>query len=101
LNVIKISLPPLRERTEDIPLLAAHFLEKLRAMSTPPVTDIDHAAMQALLDHPWPGNVRELENAIKAAVAMADGTIIHREALPASIAPLPGRRTGPSLIDID
>jgi DNA-binding NtrC family response regulator len=101
LNVIKIALPPLRERTEDIPLLAAHFLEKLRAMSTPPVTDIDHAAMQALLDHAWPGNVRELENAIKAAVAMADGTIIHREALPANIAPESSRRAGASLIDLD
>ena len=70
-------------------------------MSTPPVTDIDHEAMQALLDHAWPGNVRELENAIKAAVAMADGTIIHREALPATIAPQSGRRRGSSLIDID
>ena len=58
--------------------------------------------MQALLDHRWPGNVRELENAIKAAVAMADGTIIHRDALPATIVPLPaapGRAA--SLIDID
>ncbi len=99
LNVIKVSLPPLRERTEDIPLLAAHFLDKLRAMSTPPVTDIDHAAMQALLDHPWPGNVRELENAVKAAVAMADGTIIHRDALPASIAPA-SSRDGGSPVDI-
>ncbi|MDB5351894.1 MAG: response regulator with CheY-like receiver, AAA-type ATPase, and DNA-binding domain [Planctomycetota bacterium] len=100
LKVITIELPPLRERTEDIPLLAAHFLDKLSTKSTPPVTDIDHEAMQALLDHPWPGNVRELENAIKAAVAMADGTIIHRDALPAIIAPGPGRRRGASLIDI-
>ncbi len=58
-----------------------HFLDKLTPMSTPPVTEIDHEAMQALLAHPWPGNVRELENAIKAAVAMADGSAIHREAL--------------------
>ena len=99
LNVIKVALPPLRERTEDIPLLAAHFLDKLRAMSTPPVTDIDHTAMQALLDHAWPGNVRELENAIKAAVAMADGTIIHRDALPATIAPTSSRNRC-SLVDI-
>src|SRR5262249_12036097 len=59
LNVIQVELPPLRERTEDIPLLAAHFVDKLRAKSTPPVEEIDHEAMQALLDHTWPGNVRE------------------------------------------
>ena len=102
LNVIRIDLPPLRDRVEDIPLLAAHFLEKLEAKSTPPVTEIDHEAMQALVDYRWPGNVRELENAIKAAVAMADGSIIHAEALPAAIS---GRgsqnRTSASLVDID
>ncbi len=102
LNVIRIELPPLRDRPEDIPLLAAHFLERLREKSVPPVTDIDHEAMQALLDHRWPGNVRELENAIKAAVAMADGPIIHVEALPASIRGR-GDRDSPatSLVDID
>ena len=91
LNVIRIDLPPLRERPEDIPLLAMHFLEKFTPMSTPPVTEIDSEAMQALLDHTWPGHVRELENAIKAAVAMADGTVIHRDALPATVAPRAGR----------
>ena len=55
------------------------------------MTEIDSAAMQALLEHPWPGHVRELENAIKAAVAMADGTVIHREALPATISPRRGQ----------
>ncbi len=102
LSVIRIDLPPLRERIEDIPLLAAHFLDRLKAKSTPPVTDIDHEAMQALLDYDWPGNVRELENAIRAAVAMADGPIIHRDALPASVAPRPSRKAAASpLIDID
>ena len=58
--------------------------------------------MQALLEHPWPGNIRELENAIKAAVAMADGSTIHRDALPATVAPREARRTGCSpLIDIE
>jgi DNA-binding NtrC family response regulator len=103
LSVIRIDLPPLRERPEDVPLLAMHFLEKLRPMSTPPVTEIDSEAMQALIDHSWPGHVRELENAIKAAVAMADGTIIHRDALPATVAPRAGRAPGAggSLIDIE
>ncbi len=107
LAVVRIDVPPLRDRVEDIPLLALHFLEKLTAKSTPPVTEIDSAAMQALLEHPWPGHVRELENAIKAAVAMADGTVIHREALPATIAPRrgqagrPGGSSATNLIDIE
>ena len=80
-----------------------HFLEKLKTKSTPPVTEIDHEAMQALLDYDWPGNVRELENAIKAAVAMADGTIIHRESLPDTVAPPDASRraTLHPLLDID
>ena len=103
LNVVRIDVPSLRERSEDIPLLALHFLEKLTAKSTPPVTEIDSAAMQALLEHAWPGHVRELENAIKAAVAMADGTVIHRDALPATVAPRAGRpaNTANALIDIE
>ena len=87
LAVIRIDLPPLRDRAEDVPLLVMHFLEKYKRMSTPPVTEIDSEAMQALLQHSWPGHVRELENAIKAAVAMAEGTVIHRDALPATVAP--------------
>ena len=81
--MIRIDLPPLRERTEDIPLLAMHFLEKQRSLGGhPPVTEIDSEAMQALLLHTWPGNVRELENAIKAGVALADGSVLHRDDLP-------------------
>jgi DNA-binding NtrC family response regulator len=102
LNVIRIDLPPLRDRPEDIPLLSMHFLERLTRKSTPPVTQIDEEAMQALLAHTWPGNVRELENAVKAAVAMANGSIIHRDALPATVAPRPGRwPAASSCIDID
>jgi len=83
-------------------LLALHFLEKLTAKSTPPVTEIDPGAMQALLEHSWPGHIRELENAIKAAVAMADGTVIHREALPSTVAPRQGRPGGSAtLIDVE
>jgi DNA-binding NtrC family response regulator len=102
LNVLRIDLPPLRERPEDIPLLAMHFLDRLKTKSTPPVTAIDHEAMQTLLAHRWSGNVRELENAIKAAVAMADGATIHRDTLPASVAPRRGQGAdGGPLIDID
>ena len=88
LNVIRIELPPLRSRTEDIPLLATHFVQKY---GSPPAgverIEIASDAMQALLRHQWPGNVRELENAIKAALAMTDGNEIRREDLPESIAP--------------
>jgi DNA-binding NtrC family response regulator len=102
LNVVRVDLPPLRDRPEDIPLLAMYFLEKFMPMSTPPVTEIDSEAMQALLEHNWPGHVRELENAIKAAVAMAEGSVIHRDALPASVAPRARRPAGAnSLIDIE
>jgi DNA-binding NtrC family response regulator len=102
LNVIRIDVPPLRERKDDIPLLAAHFLNRLRSRSVPPVNQIDPSAMQALFDHRWPGNVRELENAIHAAVAMAEGSVIHRAALPASIASGAPRTAIPeSPIDIE
>src|SRR4051812_8194834 len=102
LNVVRIDLPPLSDRPEDIPLLAMHFLEKFKLMSTPPVTEIDSEAMQALLEHTWPGHVRELENAIKAAVAMADGSVIHRDSLPATVAPRSRRPpASTSLIDIE
>jgi len=102
LNVIRIELPPLRERTEDIPILAVHFLEKHRSQKATPVTEIASEAMQSLLRHKWPGNVRELENAIKAGIALADGSVLRRDDLPESVAP----RTEPpsharSLLDIE
>ena len=102
LKVLQIDLPPLRERPEDIPLLATHFLERFSTKSLPPVTEIDHEAMQALLAHSWPGNIRELENAIKAAIAMTDGSMIHRHHLPAAVAPRKQEiPSSASLINID
>jgi DNA-binding NtrC family response regulator len=102
LNVVRIDLPPLRDRIEDIPLLAMHFLQEHRARGLTRVSEIASDAMQALLRHNWPGNVRELENAIRAGVALADGTVLGRDDLPESVAP---RNTPPSrgspLIDID
>jgi DNA-binding NtrC family response regulator len=75
LNVVKIDLPPLRERTEDIPLLAMHFAEKYARPGEAP-RQIAPEAMEALLAYRWPGNVRELENAIeRACVTSQDGTI--------------------------
>ncbi|AMV36727.1 sigma-54-dependent transcriptional regulator [Planctomyces sp. SH-PL62] len=102
LKVVLIDMPPLRERKEDVALLAMHFVEK-HASAANPITEIDSAAMQALLNHHWPGNIRELENAIKAAAAMAEGPVIHRDLLPETIAPRTpdAPHASPSLIDID
>jgi len=75
LNVIKIELPPLRERPEDIPVLAMHFAEKYARPQHPPAT-IAPDAMEILLAYEWPGNVRQLENAIeRASVIASEGTI--------------------------
>jgi DNA-binding NtrC family response regulator len=71
LNVITVRLPSLRERQEDIPLLAGHFLRKYAERTGKPVGSIAPEAMDALLAYAWPGNVRELENVIEAAVVMA------------------------------
>jgi DNA-binding NtrC family response regulator len=71
LNTIEIPLPPLRDRREDIPLLAKHFLAQHAQRYRKRVTGFDAGAMQLLLDHAWPGNVRELDHAVERAVLMA------------------------------
>jgi DNA-binding NtrC family response regulator len=71
LNVIGIRLPPLRERPEDVPLLARHFLERLAVEINRGGFELTDAALRLLMAHPWPGNVRELENAIERAVVTA------------------------------
>src|SRR6185503_5160761 len=68
LNTVELHIPPLRERKEDIPLLAAHFLTAYAQRYRKPVLGFDPAAMQKMLDHPWPGNVRELDHATERAV---------------------------------
>jgi len=73
LNTVEIALPPLRERREDIPALARHFLTQYARRYAKTLTGFDPAALQALLDHPWPGNVRELDHAIERAVLLARG----------------------------
>ncbi len=83
LNVIMIHVPPLRDRLEDVPLLAHHFLTRYAQEFEKPVKGIAAAAMEMLLRHPWPGNVRELENAIERAVALADDPEIGIEDLSA------------------
>jgi DNA-binding NtrC family response regulator len=71
INTVVIRLPPLRERSEDLPLLAAHFLRQHAARYRKPLLRFEEAALQAILSHRWPGNVRELEHAVERAVLMA------------------------------
>ncbi|HEY8369667.1 MAG TPA: sigma-54 dependent transcriptional regulator [Thermodesulfobacteriota bacterium] len=71
---LAVRIPPLRERSEDVPLLAAHFLARFAERFGKPITGIAPAALATLVSHPWPGNVRELEHAIEHAVIMAAGT---------------------------
>jgi len=76
LNVVAIHLPPLRERPEDIPLLARSFLERLSHELGKEAEDLSEGALKALLGHRWPGNVRELENAVERALVTAKGRIL-------------------------
>jgi DNA-binding NtrC family response regulator len=76
LNTIEIRLPPLRDRREDLPLLAQHFLRQHAQRYRKRLTGFESGAMQMLLEHPWPGNVRELDHAIERAVLMAAGPLI-------------------------
>ncbi|MCC6751402.1 MAG: sigma-54-dependent Fis family transcriptional regulator [Deltaproteobacteria bacterium] len=85
LNVVRIDMPPLRERGEDIPLLAHHFLHKHQATMNKQFEGIDPAAMACLTSHDWPGNVRELENTIERAVVLGRGKTITLADLPAKI----------------
>jgi DNA-binding NtrC family response regulator len=73
LNTVEICLPPLRERREDIPALAGHFLARYAARYRRPVQGLDSAALQLMLNYGWPGNVRELDHTIERAVLMARG----------------------------
>jgi DNA-binding NtrC family response regulator len=81
LNTIEIQLPPLRERREDIPALAAYFLRVHAHKYRKTITEFDAAALHALLEHPWPGNIRELDHAIERGVLMAERPIIRASEL--------------------
>jgi DNA-binding NtrC family response regulator len=102
LNVIPVHLPPLRERREDIPLLAGHFLRRFSEAMNKKTARISEEAMQRLLAHSWPGNVRELENVMERAVALETTETVLAERLPESVgarAPSDAPDGGPSLGD--
>ncbi|MGE3179339.1 MAG: sigma-54 interaction domain-containing protein, partial [Vicinamibacterales bacterium] len=85
INVIPIVLPPLRERREDIPLIAEHFLAKYAEQMGKAIGAVSHEAMDLLKRHDWPGNIRELENVIERAVALESTPAILPDSLPPSV----------------
>jgi len=82
LNVITIRIPPLRERLDDIPLLANHYLKHFREKNKKDIHEIDREAMNGLMSYDWPGNVRELENVMERAVILCQYDTINVECLP-------------------
>ena len=85
LNVVAIKMPPLRERTDDIPLLLQHFLEKLNRVEGKMVKGFDETVLEVLSSYDWPGNVRELENIIERAYILCPNIPISRKSLPAKL----------------
>src|SRR5881394_4450923 len=90
LNVLSLRIPPLRERRQDIPLLAGHILERL-SQNSGRAHEISDDAMRALLAYDWPGNVRELENCLERCCAITSGAVIHVVDLPSAITGAPAR----------
>jgi len=93
LNVFPLTIPPLRERLEDIPPLAEYFLRKFRAELASPVERISPEGMKKLVDYDWPGNVRELENVIERGLVLATGEALLPEDIRLDFAP---RRSAPT-----
>ncbi|MEZ7196284.1 sigma-54-dependent transcriptional regulator [Pseudodesulfovibrio karagichevae] len=102
LNVVRIYLPTLAERREDIPLLAGHFLETFNARFGKRVASISPQAMEVLTQYNYPGNVRELENIVQRAVALADGEVIGLRELPPDLLNLTFSNLGtPGLLPLE
>ncbi len=102
INVVAVHIPPLRERLEDIPLLARHFLEKYSLQMNRPFRDIAPEAVDLLSRYPWPGNVRELANAIERALVVGKPPLVEAANLPLSLAQSrPVVAAGDSLADVE
>ncbi|MFZ5571880.1 MAG: sigma-54-dependent transcriptional regulator [Thermodesulfobacteriota bacterium] len=101
LNVVNLTVPDLRDRIEDIPLLAQHFLSRYADKNRKRIQGFSPLAMDMLLKYPWPGNVRELENAVERAVILLTGDYVTERELPAAIvaAHAAGQPDGPALPD--
>jgi|HubBroStandDraft_1064217.scaffolds.fasta_scaffold05494_2 DNA-binding NtrC family response regulator len=87
INVVQMDIPPLRDRQEDIPLLANHFLQVAARQFNRKANAFSHPALRSLEEYGWPGNVRELENAVKRAVVLVDGETVELWHLPAAVLP--------------
>jgi DNA-binding NtrC family response regulator len=81
INIVPILLPVLKDRTEDVPLLASHFLNKYAEEMGKKITGFSPEAMERLFRYPWPGNIRELENVIERSVVMVEGETVRPEHL--------------------
>jgi DNA-binding NtrC family response regulator len=101
LNVFEIRVPPLRERRDDIPLLADHFLHKFAHAMNKPFTSISRPAVDLLMQYDWPGNVRELENAIERAMVIGHGPEIQSTDLPLKVNHAAVVPAGESLEDVE
>ncbi|MSR36642.1 MAG: sigma-54-dependent Fis family transcriptional regulator [Gemmatimonadetes bacterium] len=82
LHVVPVTIPPLRDRRADIPILVRHFIEKLRDRTSSPVRGVSESAMARLIEYHWPGNVRELENVVERALVMAESDVLETTDLP-------------------
>jgi PAS domain S-box-containing protein len=87
INVVKVSIPPLSERKQDIPLLVDHFVERFNYLTGKEIAGVSDEAMAALMIHHWPGNVRELENAIEHAFVLCQDDLVALRHLPAQLVP--------------
>jgi two-component system, NtrC family, response regulator HydG len=101
INVFSITIPPLRERREDVPLLAEHFLTKFSRSMNRPIAGISPAAAALLANYDWPGNVRELQNAIERAVLVCKTPAIEADDLPLHVNGPQSSPTGKSLAEIE
>ena len=101
INVFSITLPPLRERREDIPLLADYFLKKFVRTMNRRITGIAKSAIQLLVDYDWPGNVRELQNAMERAVLVCKTSEIDPLDLPVRVSDSGNATVAKSLADVE
>jgi DNA-binding NtrC family response regulator len=86
LNVVKLTMPPLRERKEDVPLLVQKFVDEFNQRYHREVKGFDSTSLKKLMEYSWPGNVRELRNLVERNIALADGSELHLQGMPAPIA---------------
>ncbi len=97
LNVINVTLPPLRKRPSDVPALAMHFLERYAKENEKRVARFSDDALALLANYPWPGNVRELENVVERAVVLADGESVEAHHLPAELSRITTENRAPRI----